>query len=113
MQHLLHEDTYLKQPWQAAIQWLHYEMERVSCDNVGTARCVILLFASQSFGCSILASDIEVVSNSVNVLFLFSSSSVLMLAQATVMLGGLRQHSLMKLLMGKALLTILNHPYLH
>ena len=70
MQHLLHEDTYLKQPWQAAIQWLHYEMERVSCDNVGTARCVILLFASQSFGCSILASDIEVVSNSVNVLVL-------------------------------------------
>ena len=65
MQHLLHEDTYLKQPWQAAIQWLHYEMERVSSDNVGTARCVILSFASQSFGCSItvLASDIEVVSN--------------------------------------------------
>ena len=47
MQHLLHEDTYLKQPWQAAIQWLHYEMERVSSDNVGTARGVILSFASQ------------------------------------------------------------------
>ena len=50
MQHLLHEDTYLKQPWQAAIQWLHYEMERVSSDVICTARCVILLFASQSFG---------------------------------------------------------------
>ena len=38
MQHLLHEDTYLKQPWQAAIQWLHYEMERVSCGGVCTTR---------------------------------------------------------------------------
>ena len=55
-------------------------------------------------------SDIKMVSNFV---FLFSSSSVLTLAQATVMLGGLHQRSLMKLPMGKALLTILNHPYLH
>lgn len=42
MQHLLHEDTYLKQPWQAAIQWLHYEMERVSCGGVCTTRIGVL-----------------------------------------------------------------------
>ena len=44
MQHLLHEDTYLKQPWQAAIQWLHYEMERVSCDGVSTTRISVILY---------------------------------------------------------------------
>jgi len=29
MQQLLHNDTYLKQLWQTAIQWLQYEMKRV------------------------------------------------------------------------------------
>jgi len=29
MQQLLHDDAYLKQMWQTAIQWLQYEMEKV------------------------------------------------------------------------------------
>ena len=36
LQHMLYEDTYLKQPWQNAIQWLQNEMERVSERNVST-----------------------------------------------------------------------------
>jgi len=31
IQQLLHGGTYLKQLWEAAIQWLQYEMEKVCC----------------------------------------------------------------------------------
>jgi len=50
MQQLLHDDAYLKQMWQTAIQWLQYEMEKVGYGKkICTEHdCIRLLLASCS-----------------------------------------------------------------
>jgi len=44
MQQLLHDDAYLKQMWQTAIQWLQYEMEKVGYGKKFVINMIVYMY---------------------------------------------------------------------